>query len=112
MKKSLKKNFMGIGILMIALVIFQNPAQAKMIRGEVVAIKEDGSSFSLKRPNPSKPAITEQFMVSVLPNTKFEKLSSLKELALGDEVAVDAEKKKQSKIWEATSVRVLKVALH
>ena len=97
---------------MTALAVFQNPAQAKMIRGEVVAVKEDGSSFSFKRSNPSNPSVAEQFDIAVLPNTKFEKISSLKELAAGDEVVVDAAKKRESGIWEANSVRILKVKLY
>ncbi len=116
-KKCLKvgfstKVFMAAGILMAGLVVFQNPAEAKMLRGEVVAVKQDGSSFSFKRFKPSQPAATEEFEIMMLPNTKFEKISSLKELAAGDEVVVDAAKKKETGIWEANSIRILKVQLY
>ncbi len=100
---------MGLGVLMTALAVFQNPAQAKMIRGEVVAVKEDGNSFSFKHSNSSNPFVAEQFDIAVLPDTKFEKISSLKDLRPGDEVMVDAVKKRESRIWEANFIKILKV---
>ena len=88
-KKILKRSFLGAVIFLTAWAFSQNPVQAKMMRGEVVVVKDDGSAFSLKRFNPSKSSdVIEQFDVAVLPNTKFEKISSLKELAPGDEVVV------------------------
>lgn len=101
-----------MGILLAVLMFFQNQAQAKMLRGEVVAVKDNGSSFSFKRFNASTPAVIERFDIIVLPNTKFEKISSLKELAPGDEVVVDAAKKKETGIWEASSIRIIKVQLY
>ena len=112
MIKNLKKKLICLVILIAAFASFENLAEAKMMRGEVVAIKDDGSSFSFKRTKPSDPSVTEHFDIKVLSNTKFEKISSLKELAAGDVVVVDAAKKKDSGIWEANSVRILKVELH
>ena len=111
-RKNLKKDLMGIAILITALAVFQNPVQAKMIHGEVVAVKDDGSSFSFKRSDPSNPSVAEQLDITVLPNTKFEKISSLKELAPGDEVVVDAAKKRESGIWEASFIKISKVQLY
>ena len=111
-KRGFRRSFLGISILMTVLVIFQSPTEAKMIRGEVVAVKDDGSSFSFKRSSSSNPSVAEKFDISVRPNTKFEKISSLKELAAGDEVVVDAAKKRENGIWEANSIRILKVQLY
>ncbi len=111
-QKSLKKGLLGLGILIAALAVFQNPAQAKMMRGGVVAVKDGGSSFSFKRSNPSNPSDAKQFDIVMLPSTKLEKFNSLKELRAGDEIVVDAAKKKESGIWEANSIRMLKVQLY
>ncbi len=111
-KKSLKRGFLGMGILMTTLWVFQNPAQAKMMRGEVVAVKDDGSSISFKRSNPSNPSVAEQFDIAVPPNTKFGRILSLKELAAGDEVMVDAKKKRENGIWEASFVRILNAKIY
>jgi hypothetical protein len=101
-----------IGMIMLCLTISQNPVQAKMIRGEVTAVNDNGQSFSFKRTKPSNPAVIERFDIDVLPATKFERINSLKELAAGDEVVVDASKRKEDGIWEARGVRILKVQLH
>jgi hypothetical protein len=111
-RKGFEAGPVGLGMLFVLLIIFQSPLQAKLLRGEVTSVKDDGSSFSFKRTKPLNPLVSEQFTVSVTPKTKFEKISSLKELAAGDEVVVDAAKKSESKIWEASSVRILKVQLY
>ena len=111
-KKYLKRSLFGMGILITVLVFSQDPAHAKVIRGEVVSVSGDSSSLTVKRSNPTKPSITEQFDIVMMPSTKFEKISSLKELAPGDEVVVDATKKKESGSWEAHSVRIFKVQLY
>lgn len=108
----MKRKFTGVGFLMLALSVFQNPAQATMFRGEVEAVREDGSSFSFKRSNPLNLSVAERFDIAVLPDTKFEKISSLKELRPGDEVAVDATQKRENGTWEAASVRIFKVRLY
>ncbi|MBN1688541.1 MAG: hypothetical protein JW893_05535 [Candidatus Omnitrophica bacterium] len=110
-EKNLKRSLIGMTILMTALAVFQNPVQAEMIRGEVVAVKDDGSSFGFKRAVPSELSIPEQFDIAVLANTKFEKISSLKELRAGDEVVVDVAQRKNG-TWEADSVRIFKVRLY
>lgn len=112
MKKHLKSGLFGLGIMMAVLSLFQDPVYAKMIRGEVVAVKDDGSSFSVKRFDPSHPSTREQYDILMRADTKFEKISGLKELALGDEVAVDIVPKKAGKLWEANSVRIFKVRLY
>ena len=110
-KGSFVRDLVIAGILMTLMAVFQGQAHAKMIRGEVVAVKEDDSSFSFKYSAPSDAAAAEPFDIVVLTNTKFEKISSLAELRAGDEVAVDAAKIRESGIWEANSVRIVKVRL-
>lgn len=99
-------------VLMTAVAVFQSPAQAKTIRGGVVAVKDDGSSFSFKYSDRLDPSVPGQFDIRVLPNTKFEKISSLEELRPGDEVVVDVAQNKKSGTWEAGSVRISKVRLY
>ena len=112
MKKCLNGGILGFGILGVALAGLQDPASAEIMRGTVIAVKDDDRSFTFKRADPSNPSITEPFEIVVLPDTKFEKIGSLNELAPGDEVAVDLVQKKESKIWEAHSVRIFKMRLY
>lgn len=111
-KKSLKRSFWGFCILIASFAIFESPAQAEVFRGEVVAVKDNGSSLSFKRSDPSNPSLKEQFDIVMRPDTKFKNVSSLKELAPGDSVVVDAVQKPESKIWEARSVRIYKLRLY
>lgn len=113
-KKNLQRRITaGIALLAASLAISPSLGQAKMMRGEVIAVKENNGSFSFKNANPSKPPLAqEQFDIVVLPNARFEKIGSLKELRAGDEVVVDAEKNKESGIWEASAVRISKVRLY
>ncbi len=110
-QRLLKRSVMGMGVVITALAVSPNLVHAEVINGEVIAVKDDGSSFSFKRSNPPQPFVTDEFDIVVLPDTQFEKISSLKELAVGDEVVVDAAKRK-SGTWEADSVRILKVRLY
>jgi hypothetical protein len=111
-KKNLMRSLVAGGMILAAVVFSQNPAQAKMMRGEVAAVKDDGSSFTFRYADPSKPSVIKRFEIVMLPNTRYENMSSLKELATGDDVAVDAEQKNKSGIWEARAVRILKLQIH
>lgn len=102
----------GLVVALVVLASFPYPAQAKMIRGEVVSIRDDGSSFTIKGNDHSKPSFEESFDIRMAETTKFEKISSLKELAAGDEVAVDAAQNNEDGFWEARSVRIVKVKLY
>lgn len=111
MKMGLVRDLMVTGILLTLLAVFQGQAQAEMIRGEVIDVAEDGSYFRFKNSYPSSLSTAEPFDIAVLPTTKFEKISSLTELRAGDEVAVDAAIMKESGVWEANAVRIMKVRL-
>ena len=105
----MKKSFFREAILLvIGLMIFQLSARAEMIKGEVRSISNDAQSFALKRPG----LIGRELTISLRPGTAFEGISSLKELAVGDEVEVDAAKKDKAGDWEANSIRISKVKIY
>ena len=108
-----KKVFgLGISILMISLVAYLYSASTETIQGEVTAIKPDASSFSLKRLNPSVPFLNREISISLKESTRFEGLSSVKELAVGDEVIVDVNKNQGAGTWEANSIKISKLKIH
>jgi len=104
--------FFGAGILAVFLAAGPQAAFASIIHGEVVEVKDDGNSFVFKRFNPSNPELSEQFDIAVQADTKMENVSSLNELAIGDEIVAEAEKRKESRIWDASALKVLKVKLY
>ena len=97
--------FRTVVLIVVGLAIFPISANAEILKGEVRSISNNAQSFVLKRPG-----LFGKSTISLQPGTAFDGISSLKELAVGDEVEVDAAKK--GKAWEANLIRISKVKIY
>lgn len=115
MKKNWKKSHhhpgLSLAFLIAALILFPSFGKAETLQGEVLALDEDGRSFLFKSTDDSGPGADEPIDIEVLRETEFLKISSLNDLAAGDEVRVEAKRNSENGMWEAGSVEILKVQL-
>lgn len=100
-------------ILLAAFMFFQSSmGYAEIIQGEVISVKPNENTFRVKHPKPLEPSVIEEINIIINPDTKFQGLSAVNELAAGDEVMVDAVQIEGTKRWEANAVQISKVKIH
>ncbi len=92
--------------LMLATLVFQGAAYAKLVGGKVVSTDVASNTVTLSQTNPETGA-SENVTVSVNDKTTYAGTDSLSGVKADDEVWVDAEEDAATKAWVATSVQVL-----
>ncbi len=108
----MKRNRSIFILILSFLIMFQANAfaDAKAMKGELISIDPVSYSFQIA----SGETVEEKEKgahVVVVKDTLFNGIASLTDLRQGDEVAVEAELNKDTNIWEARSVSLVKVKI-
>lgn len=93
-------------VLMLATLVFQGAAYAKLVGGKVVSTDPAANTVTVSQTNPETGAV-ENVTISVNEKTTYAGADSLSGLKADDEVWVDAEEDAATMNWIATSVQRL-----
>lgn len=102
-----KKRFLaGFFFFAFLAAVFEPNGNTETLRGEIKDISPEGRSFNLVRLD-----TRDELRIWLSIETKFQGLSSLYELAVGDEVTVEAQRNPDKGQWESHSLTVNKVVI-
>ena len=105
----MKRTLTLISILLVAFVVFQGTADAKVVLGKVDSIDATAKTLSVSTTDPATGA-EEKVSISVPSTATFSGVTSLDELKAGDAVEVEAEQDVTTSGWNATSVKTTPAA--
>ncbi|MBI3317315.1 MAG: hypothetical protein HYZ85_04855 [Candidatus Omnitrophica bacterium] len=97
--------FRIIGLMALALGISQMPAFAEFIQGEIAYLDSNAREVTIRQSDATSGQFKE-LKLTVPEDVKYEGLSSLEELKVGDYIEVEASGDKDAKTMEADSIKL------